>query len=57
MNFVYVLDANTGKPILTFGIDGRIDLRENLGRNPASVTIALTSPGIVYKDLRIVGGM
>jgi quinoprotein glucose dehydrogenase len=57
MNFVYALNADTGKPILTFGNRGRIDLRENLGRNPASVTIALTSPGIVYKDLLIVGGM
>lgn len=56
MNFVYELNANTGKLILTFGKDGRIDLRENLGRDPASVSIALTSPGIVYKDLLIVGG-
>jgi glucose dehydrogenase len=56
MNFVYALNAITGKPIPTFGRDGRIDLREDLGREPASVTIALTSPGIVYKDLLIVGG-
>ena len=56
MNFVYALDAQTGKPITTFGDGGRIDLRENLGRDPQSVMIALTSPGIVYKDLLIVGG-
>ena len=56
MNFVYALDAHTGKPITTFGDGGRIDLRENLGRDPQSVMIALTSPGIVYKDLLIVGG-
>lgn len=56
MNFVYALDAETGKPIPTFGDRGRIDLRENLGRNPASVSIELTSPAIVYKDLLIVGG-
>ena len=56
MNFVYALDAQTGKPIATFGDGGRIDLRENLGRDPKSVMIALTSPGIVYKDLLIVGG-
>src|SRR5580692_164245 len=35
MNFVYALDAATGKPISTFGKDGRIDLREDLGRDPA----------------------
>lgn len=56
-NFVYVLDASTGKPIASFGKNGRIDLRENLGRDPSSVTISLTTPGIVYKDLLIVGGM
>ena len=32
MHFVYALDATTGKPIATFGKDGRIDLRENLSR-------------------------
>lgn len=57
MNFVYALNAETGKSIPSFGEDGRIDLRENLGRDPSSVTIALTSPGIVYQDLFIVGGM
>ncbi len=56
MNFVYALDAGTGKPIPTFGKGGRIDLREDLGRDPESQSIALTSPGIVYKNLLIVGG-
>jgi quinoprotein glucose dehydrogenase len=56
MNFLYALDASTGKPIPSFGENGRIDLREGLGRDPATVSIALTSPGIVYKDVIIVGG-
>lgn len=56
MNYLYALDAKTGKPISSFGKNGRIDLREDLGRDPATVSIALTSPGIVYKDLIIVGG-
>jgi quinoprotein glucose dehydrogenase len=56
MNFVYVLNAANGQPIQTFGDHGRIDLRENLGRDPATVSIALTSPAVVYKDLFIVGG-
>ena len=57
MNFVYALDAATGKPIPSFGNGGRIDLRENLGREPASSqSVDLTSPGIVYKDLIIFGG-
>ena len=57
MNFVYSLDAATGKPIPEFGHDGRIDLRENLGREPAEAqSVSMTSPGVVYKDLLIVGG-
>ena len=56
MNFLYALDAATGKPIPSFGTGGRIDLREGLGRPLASSWISLTSPGVVYKDLIIVGG-
>ena len=56
MNFLYALDAATGKPVPTFGANGRVDLQENLGREPRYQSIALTSPGIIYKDLIIVGG-
>ena len=56
MNFLYALNPATGKPIPNFGEDGRIDLRKGLGRDYLSQSIALTSPGIIYKDLIIVGG-
>lgn len=57
MNFLYALDARTGSPIEGFASHGRIDLREALGREPASAqSIYLTSPAVVYKDLLIVGG-
>ena len=56
LNFVYALDAATGKPITSFGKDGRIDLREDLGRDPAAQSIYMTSPAVIYKDLMIVGG-
>lgn len=57
MNFLYALDAASGKPIVTFGNQGRIDLRENLGREPSGAqSIYLTSPGIIYKNTIIVGG-
>ena len=55
-NFVYALDPATGKPIEGFGKDGRIDLRENLGRDPSTQGVRLTSPGAIYRDLMIVGG-
>lgn len=54
--FVYALDARTGVPISSFGDDGRIDLRRDLGRDPARQSVRLTSPGIVYRDLLILGG-
>jgi glucose dehydrogenase len=58
MNFLYCLDAETGKPIEIFGESGRVDLRKGLERsgNYEQQSIALTSPGVVYKDLIIVGG-
>jgi len=56
MNFVYALDAETGQPIATFGDHGRVDLRENLGRDVSTGFIALTSPPVIYKDVFIVGG-
>src|SRR6266571_504541 len=56
MNFVYALDAETGAAIKSFGKNGRIDLREDLGRKPEAQSITLTSPGVIYKDVLIVGG-
>jgi quinoprotein glucose dehydrogenase len=56
LNFVYALDAATGKPIATFGANGRIDLRDDLGRDPAAQSIYMTSPAVIFKDLMIVGG-
>jgi quinoprotein glucose dehydrogenase len=60
MNYLYALDANTGKPIAEFGDQGRVDLRkglrEDLDAKFEQQSIALTTPGVVYKDLIIVGG-
>jgi quinoprotein glucose dehydrogenase len=55
-SYLYALSAQTGKPIASFGSDGRVDLRDGLGRDPAAQSIILTTPGVVYKDLIIVGG-
>ena len=54
--YLYALDAATGKPIETFGDHGRIDLRADLGRDPREGSVRLTSPGVVYKDMLIIGG-
>ncbi len=52
--YLYSLDARTGQPVPTFGVSGRIDLRDDLGRHPKN-WVTMTSPGIVYKDLLIIG--
>ena len=54
-NWLYSLDARTGETVKGFGVDGRIDLREGLGREPSRLTIQANSPGIVYRDLLVLG--
>ena len=57
-NWLYALDASTGKPIPTFGNGGRIDLREGFrGRDPRTISVGLNTPGVFYGDLMIVGSI
>jgi quinoprotein glucose dehydrogenase len=56
MNFLYCLDAQTGQPVKEFGELGRVDLRKHLRGEFTQQSIVLTTPGIIYKDLIIVGG-
>ena len=52
---VYALNARTGKLIRSFGEGGHIDLRQNLGMDPARASIECTSPGSVYRNFLVVG--
>jgi quinoprotein glucose dehydrogenase len=52
---VYAVDAATGQLITSFGTDGHIDLREHLGVDPSTVSLEMTSPGAVFRNLLIVG--
>ncbi len=54
-NYLYALDAMTGEPVADFGNGGRLDMRENLGRPVEEVSITASSPGVIYKDLIIMG--
>ena len=54
-SYLYALNADDGKPVTAFGKEGRIDLREGLGRDPAKLFVQASSPGILYKDLLIQG--
>ena len=53
--YLYALNADNGKIIKTFGENGRVDLRSGLGRKPQEQQIDITTPGIIYKDLIILG--
>ena len=55
-NYLYALDAATGKVIPSFGESGRIDLRKGLREPYQQQSVELTTPGSIYKDLIIVGG-
>ncbi len=52
---LYGIDALTGKPIDSFGDHGQIDLHHDLGRDVSQLFISGTSPGVIYKDLLIIG--
>ena len=50
------IDARTGKPILSFGTGGRVDLKEGLGRDPKLLKLVQsTTPGRVFENLLILG--
>ncbi len=50
----YAVDARTGELISSFGSNGFIDLRQNLGVDPATAVIEMTSPGAVFKNVLII---
>jgi quinoprotein glucose dehydrogenase len=55
-NYLQEIDARTGKSILTFGSKGLVNLREGLGRDPATVVrIQPNNPGRVFENLIMLG--
>jgi quinoprotein glucose dehydrogenase len=54
-SYTFAINATTGKPIPEFGNKGAIDLHEGLDRDVSDLFVVSTSPGIVYKDLLIMG--
>ena len=49
------LDAKTGKPISTFGQQGRIDLTQGLGRPVNRRLHGVSSPPIICRDVVVIG--
>ena len=54
-SFLYSLNAQTGELDESFGEGGKVDLHKGLGRDISKLFIVSNSPGIVYKDLIILG--
>lgn len=57
-SYLQEINALTGVTINTFGNDGRVDLRENLGRDPRTIRgIQSKNPGRVFENLVIIGSV
>ena len=54
-SYLYSMNATTGEPGCSFGDSGKIDLHKGLDRDVKDLFITATSPGVIYKDLLIMG--
>jgi quinoprotein glucose dehydrogenase len=55
-NILQALDARNGKPIVSFGRNGRVDLRADLGHDAETLALVQsTTPGKVFGNLLILG--
>ena len=54
--YLFAVDPITGNLKTSFGENGRINLKENLDHDVKDVSFSANSPGIIYKDLIIIGG-
>ncbi|MEZ5043641.1 MAG: PQQ-binding-like beta-propeller repeat protein [Saprospiraceae bacterium] len=52
---LYALDAKDGNLVTAFGQAGKVDLYQGLGRSVEAMWVTAATPGIIYKDLLIMG--
>ena len=52
---LYCIDALTGKPVISFGKKGQLNLHNDLSRDVHDLYVASTTPGIIYQDMIIIG--
>jgi quinoprotein glucose dehydrogenase len=52
---LFCIDASTGKLLNSFAEGGKLDLHSDLGENVKDLYVAATTPGIIYKDMIIIG--
>ena len=54
-HWLQAVDARTGRLIESFGDHGRVDLTEGLGRDVRGLAIQANTPGVVFRNLIIMG--
>lgn len=52
---LFALNAETGKPVVTFGDQGKVSMNIGLRGNPSAISVRPTSPGIIFQNLIIMG--
>lgn len=52
---LYCLNADTGKPIVSFADSGRVSHKEGLGERAANLMVLANTPGVIFNDLIIIG--
>jgi quinoprotein glucose dehydrogenase len=58
---LFAINAQTGKLVESFGINGEVNLhegfgdRETLGYDVGKYSIRVTTPGVIYKDILVTG--
>jgi quinoprotein glucose dehydrogenase len=53
--YLYAINADDGTIVSSFGSNGKVDLREGLGREPSKLAVWATTPGVIYKGILIQG--
>lgn len=57
-SYLYAIDTETGKPVKTFGDNGKVEFHvglENERFNVRNYSITATSPGVIYKNILVMG--
>lgn len=53
--YLHALDAATGQRVASFGKEGSIDLKADLGRDVSGLSLQANTPGVLFGDLLIMG--
>jgi quinoprotein glucose dehydrogenase len=54
-HYLMALNAANGQLVTSFGEDGKVDLRQGLGRDAEKISVNAPSPGVIYNNLIIMG--